>query len=44
MILQLKDCQDVHFLSVVFLKERLEKFKIAGIVCGVGAILLLALK
>ena len=32
------------FLSVVFLKEKLEKFKIAGIVCGVAAILLLALK
>ena len=31
-------------LSVVFLKEKLEKFKIAGIVCGIGAILLLALK
>lgn len=32
------------FLSVLFLKEKLEKFKIAGIICGVAAILLLALK
>lgn len=31
-------------LSVIFLKEKLEKFKIAGIACGVTAILLLALK
>ena len=31
-------------LSVIFLKEKLEKFKIAGILCGVAAILLLALK
>lgn len=31
-------------LSVVFLKEKLEKFKVAGIICGVAAILLLALK
>ncbi len=31
-------------LSVIFLKEKLEKFKIAGIVCGIAAILLLALK
>lgn len=31
-------------LSVIFLKEKLEKFKVAGIVCGVAAILLLALK
>ena len=32
------------FLSVIFLKEKLEKFKIAGIICGVAAILMLALK
>ena len=32
------------FLSVVFLKEKLEVFKVSGIVCGVAAILLLALK
>ena len=31
-------------LSVIFLKEKLEKFKVAGIVCGVAAILLLSLK
>lgn len=31
-------------LSVIFLKEKLEKFKIAGVICGVAAILLLALK
>ena len=31
-------------LSVLFLKEKLEKFKVAGIVCGVAAILLLSLK
>lgn len=31
-------------LSVIFLKEKLEKFKIAGILCGAAAILLLALK
>ena len=31
-------------LSVIFLKEKLEKFKIAGILCGVAAILRLALK
>lgn len=31
-------------LSVLFLKEKLEKFKVAGIVFGVAAILLLALK
>ena len=32
------------FLSVLILKEKLEKFKIAGIICGTAAILLLALK
>lgn len=31
-------------LSVFFLKEKLEPFKIAGMVCGTAAILLLALK
>lgn len=31
-------------LSVLFLKEKLEPFKIAGIVCGTAAILLLTLK
>ncbi|MBR2874062.1 MAG: DMT family transporter [Lentisphaeria bacterium] len=31
-------------LSVIILKEKLEKFKIAGIICGTAAILLLALK
>ena len=31
-------------LSVIFLKEKLEKFKVAGILCGVAAILLLSLK
>ena len=31
-------------LSVIFLKEKLEKFKVAGIVCGAAAILLLSLK
>ena len=31
-------------LSVIFLKEKLEPFKIAGMVCGTAAILLLALK
>lgn len=31
-------------LSVLILKEKLEKFKIAGILCGTAAILLLALK
>ena len=29
---------------IEYLKEKLEKFKIAGIVCGVAAILMLALK
>ena len=32
------------FLSVLFLKEKLEPFKIAGIACGTAAILLLTLK
>ena len=31
-------------LSVLILKEKLEKFKIAGVICGTAAILLLALK
>ena len=31
-------------LSVIFLHEKLERFKVAGIICGAGAILLLTLK